>query len=247
MAANTQLRTYLDQMGYTAGTKVPQHILVDLIDYVPNLYNVDLPPTPDEVFFNRSFIQGKVKDKGDYSKSSVILSDKVTAKEGDPYFVESLVSPSAAIGLSQIIDEEGNKKYVVIFKNKPDVIGYATIGGTLGIVNPKLGPLTPTQRFSAYLEALRREFFEEAGLSVNSTKLIDAPQLNARLDHHCAFYLVKSSQIGEQRIEDSDLSVLVVDFETAVRALTSCLAIDDFVVKYFRFYLKEIKAFFGEN
>jgi hypothetical protein len=245
MSSNLALRQILDAKGYPAGSKVPQNVLIELISYVPQLEAAILPPTSDELFSGVDYLGGAIKDEGDYSKFNAVVSHKVTASEGDPVFIEKLVSPPASIGLAQIFIE-GIKKYVVIFKNKKDLMGFACIGGTLGMVIPNCGPLTQAKRQELYFRALSREYLEEAGLGVIHSLLIDAPQLNARLDHSCAFYLVKAEMIGEQRLEDSDLSVIVTDLDTALQALSSYLAIDDFVVKYIRFYENEIRQYFGE-
>jgi ADP-ribose pyrophosphatase YjhB (NUDIX family) len=245
MSSNLALRQILDAKGYPAGSKVPQEVLIDLIDYVPQLEAATLPPTADELLSGVDYLSGVIKDEGDYSKSIAIVTNEVTAKEGDPIFIKKIVSPPASIGLVQVTIN--GKKYIfLIFKNKEGLMGFACIGGTLGMMDPNCGPLTQGQRQAAYLTALKRELREEAGLQVIDAMLIDAPQLNARMDHACAFYLVKAELVGEQRLEDSDLSVLVTDLDTAIQALTSYLAIDDFVVKYLRFFQKEIREYFGE-
>jgi hypothetical protein len=245
MPANLSFRTELDKLCYKPGSKVHEAYLLHLINYCPKLASAILPPTPDEILTGVEYISGVIKDQGDYPKAIAIVSNKVEGKANQPVFVEKIMSPSTSIGFSQIIID-GVKKYVVIFKNKQDLMGFACIGGTLAAMTPNCGPLTQEERAVAYKTALEREFLEEAGIQVDDCLLIDAPQINARLDHSCAFYLVKGSMVGEQRLEDSDLSVLVTDFETAVLAMTCYLAIDDFVVRYFRFHLQEIRNYFGE-
>jgi hypothetical protein len=244
MSANLEVRNYLNFKGIKVGDKVDQETLLELIDFVPSLKPM-LPQTPDEVLSGKNYISGTIKDSGDYSKSIAVVSDKLTAKEGDPYIVEELVSPSASIGLAQIL-QDGKKKYVIVFKNKANSVGFACIGGTVGLINPNTLTLSQIERSQIFTEALSREFLEEAGLNVLDSKLIDAPILNARLNHACAFYLVKATKVGGQRLEDADLSILVSDFETIIKALTCFLAIDDFIVKYLKFYLKEIKEYFEE-
>ncbi|MGL4759467.1 MAG: NUDIX hydrolase [Patescibacteria group bacterium] len=235
----SQIRLLLDNANYPVGSKIEPEFLLGITDFKPQLEGY-YPETPDEYLTGKNFIQGEIKDRGDWSKQITIFQGDLTNYDISYENIE-LFSPSASIGLCQI--EDGN--FVLIFKNKAKIVGWALPGGTVAQINPECGPLTQEERAKAFRDALIREFKEECGITLTDTLFIEAPQINARLKHNCAFYLCKGVRDGDQRIEDMDLSVLLCDLETAIKALNSYLAVDDFIIKLLNTYRQQIAEYFN--
>jgi hypothetical protein len=211
--------------------------LVKLMVNKPHAFdcrNLDFDPTPDEYLQGKNYIETTPKETKDYGKAIAIFDD---------IFLEELVeiySPPASIGMCQI----NNGKFILVFKNKPNVKGFALPGGTLGEVNPNCSELTQSDRAVVYGQALEREFLEECGIKMFQTRLLSVERPTARLNHSCAVYLCKGDYIQSQREEDNDHIIVEVTFDEMFNCLTGELAIDgflipllttqrDFILKYF--------------
>jgi 8-oxo-dGTP pyrophosphatase MutT (NUDIX family) len=184
--------------------------------------NPNFDPTPDE-YLNRDgyyYTETTPKDQGDYGKAIAICTDQRFEELVEIY------SPSASIGICQL----NNGKFVLIFKNKPKVKGFALPGGTLGIVNANSKDLTQLQRCVVYTQALEREFMEECGIRLSQSHLLSTEYPTPRLNHACAVFLCKGDIVQEQREEDKDHFIVQVTYDEMMSALTGSLAIDAFLV-----------------
>jgi 8-oxo-dGTP pyrophosphatase MutT (NUDIX family) len=194
-------------------------------------------PTPDE-YLNRDgyYISGTLpKEKGDYGKAIVICTDHRLEE------VVEIYSPPASIGICQL----NNGKFVLVFKNKPKVKGFALPGGTLGEVNASCGELTQLQRCVVYTQALEREFIEECGIRLSQSHLLSTEYPTPRLNHACAVFLCKGNIVQSQREEDSDHFIVQLSYDEMMSALTGSLAIDAFLVPLLTCEDKYIRKYFN--
>lgn len=183
-------------------------------------YGPFLDPTPSEYLHNKHYHQTKPKESGDYGKAIAIYS------EPECINLKELYSPSASIGICQL----ENGKYLLVFKNKPKMKGFALPGGTLGIdVNFDPASFSYFQRFQSYAKALEREFLEECGVMISDKILISVASPSGRLNHSCAIFLCKGQLVQSQRAEDSDHIVMQVTLTELVTYLNSSLGLDTFM------------------
>jgi 8-oxo-dGTP pyrophosphatase MutT (NUDIX family) len=224
------LASDLQQIGYSNLVDEKGQVIIndDLVKFLVNkphtldCRNLDLDPTPDE-YLNRDgyyYTETRPKDKGDYGKAIAIYTDQRCEE------IVEIYSPPASIGICQI----NNGKFVLVFKNKPKVKGFALPGGTLGIVKPNCGELSPIDRAVVYGQALEREFLEECGIRLSQTRLLSVEHPTPRLNHSCAIYLCKGNFVQQQREEDKDHIIVEVTFDEMMNCLTGELAIDGFLV-----------------
>jgi 8-oxo-dGTP pyrophosphatase MutT (NUDIX family) len=225
---------FVDQQGKVIINQDLVKFLVNKPDTL-NCRNLELDPTPDEYLKGKFYNQSIPKENGDYGKAIAIYTDQ-TYKD-----IEEIYSPSASIGICQL----NNGKFILVFKNKKNIKGFALPGGTLGIVNRECDELSPVDRAVVYGQALEREFLEECGIRLSQTRLLSVERPTPRLNHSCAVYLCKGNYVQQQREEDNDHIIVEVTFDKMMNCLTAELAIDGFLVPLLTSQRDFIHSFFS--
>ncbi len=215
-------------IGYNNKVDNQGNVIIDL-DLVKMLVNkpntldcrsLELDPTPDEFLQDKFYTDTVAKENGDYGKAIALYVNKNHDE------LNAIYSPPSAIGICQI----PNGKFILVFKNKKQIAGFALPGGTLGKVKSDCGKLSQSDRASVYEQTLAREFLEECGIQLSKNYLLSAERPSSRLNHSCAVYLCQGKYVQGQREEDSDHLIVEVNFEQMINCLTNELAIDAFLI-----------------
>jgi 8-oxo-dGTP pyrophosphatase MutT (NUDIX family) len=227
----TDIRTILDQSDFVTGTKIPSNDLKNMLKSPNRVWSrfQNYPPTPFQVLNGRRYISGApTGDPGDYSKQTAPLKT-----DGN---IDFLYSPSASIGICQIQSGKYKGKFVVVFKNKANLQGFALPGGTAG--NSNQDPET------VYKSALYREFLEECGITLTSAHPIMVGNPTPRLIHSCVVFKCKGNITNAQREQDKDLSIAYLTWDELKIALSGELSIDPWIMPFVRTNEKELRKYF---